>query len=642
MSAKISAFLPCLVCFSLLTACGDDVDDNDLDDNDEVEQLVNCARSPDGTPCGSSTVSACDGADTCVGGQCQHNYVAAGTACGETTSGACDAADTCNGAGLCQTNHFPDGTACGEIIDTVCNPLDVCNGGACQTRFAASGTACGDPTVVACNGADTCDGSGSCLTNLATDGATCGDPTDTLCNPKDTCLAGVCEVHLAQTNDPCGDASTTECDLPDTCNATGECLVNHVDANVPCGDGTVTDCDLADTCDGAGACAVNYVNFGTPCGSQSDTECDSPNTCDATGSCLANATDDGVVCYDCAAGAGSCDVCAMSVCENRAQAVCLATGLDTTTAAGNSHRGNMFNLVAKENVVIRSFDAYPQSSTTIEIYTRPGSYAGFETSSTGWTLIGSAPVTSTGGLVAVAVPVNIGIRAGETQAFYVTTNVTNGVNLNYTNGTSEGAVFTEDANLQFTEGVGLEYPFAQGTPAIYRPRVWNGRIHYDTTNVLDSTGVTYDNSVAQGAMFDLEAIAKADLGGISVELAAGTHDVDVYFRRGTFVGHESPSIGWELIGSIGAVDSLGGGALTRIEFADRIELEPGEIIGVYVDTKVADQLRTHAGGVVGDVASTNGSVTLEVGTTVGATFTPGGAPAAIRAVIDMAPCTVAP
>ena len=642
---RFKSFSPVLLsalCFSLLTACGDDVDDNDLDDlDDDVELVVNCARLPDGSPCGDTTVSACNGADTCLGGVCVQNFVAPGTACGEASSGACDAADTCNGAGQCLSNHFPDGTACGEIVDTVCNPLDVCNGGVCQTRLAVAGTACGDPTATDCDGADTCDGAGSCQTNLASNGAPCGDPTDTTCNPADTCLAGACQQIFADVDTACGDATVTECNLADKCNAVGDCLPNFVDASTPCGDATVTECDLADTCDGSGACTVNYVTAGTPCGSATSNECDAPDTCSA-GACLANSTDNGVICYDCAAGAGSCAACNSAVCDNRDQPVCEATGITTTTLSGNNHRGNMFTIIAKENVIIRSFDASPMGNTTMEIYTRPGSYAGFGGSSDGWTLLGTAPITYTGGLTRVDIPVNVEIRAGETQAFYVTSAVTGGTSLNYSNGTSEGAVYVEDANLQFTQGVGLEYPFSNGTGAFYTPRIWNGAIHYDVNNPLDSTGVTYDNVVAQGVMFDVDGIAKTDMGGILVELVAGTHDVDVYFRRGTFVGHEASSTGWELIGSLGAVSSPGGGALTRVSFADRIELEPAETIGFYIDTKAADQLRTTAGGAVGDVASTNGSATVHVGTAVGTTFTSGGAPAAVRAVIDTTPCVVTP
>ena len=56
--------------------------------------------------------------------------------------------------------------------------------------------------------------------------------------------------------------------------------------------------------------------------------------------------------------------------------------------------------------------------------------------------------------------------------------------MNYTDGTSQGSVYTSDANMQILEGVGLEYPFS-GTP--FSPRMWNGTIYYSTATGGAST-----------------------------------------------------------------------------------------------------------------------------------------------------------
>lgn len=161
--------------------------------------------------------------------------------------------------------------------------------------------------------------------------------------------------------------------------------------------------------------------------------------------------------------------------------------LNTTLAAGNSHNGAMFNLVAINTLTVNSFDTHINGNTTIEIYYKAGTYAGFENSSTSWTLVGAASVTAQplGNLTAVPVPVNITIPAGQTYAFYVTSST--GGTLRYTNGTLAGAIYSSDANLQFSEGVGVAYPF--GT--LYNPRVWNGKINYTTaipTTYTWSTG----------------------------------------------------------------------------------------------------------------------------------------------------------
>lgn len=151
--------------------------------------------------------------------------------------------------------------------------------------------------------------------------------------------------------------------------------------------------------------------------------------------------------------------------------------LGASSSAGNNHRGNMFDIVATNAVTILSFDASPMGNTTIEIYYKVGTWNGFANTPSAWTFVGSAPTPYTGGFSAVAVPVNVTIPAGQTYAFYVTSN-TSAVSLNYSNGTNVGNVYSSDGNITFLEGGGMEYPFTQGTGAVYQPRVWNGTIHY--------------------------------------------------------------------------------------------------------------------------------------------------------------------
>lgn len=156
--------------------------------------------------------------------------------------------------------------------------------------------------------------------------------------------------------------------------------------------------------------------------------------------------------------------------------------LMASNTAGNNHRGNMFDIVATNTVTILSFDASPMGNATIEIYYKTGTWNGFANTPSAWTFVGSGPVPYTGGFSAVPVNVNITIPAGQTYAFYVTSNVTGGTALNYSNGTNVGNVYSGDANITFLEGGGMEYPFTQGTGAVYQPRVWNGNIHYALAN----------------------------------------------------------------------------------------------------------------------------------------------------------------
>ena len=203
-------------------------------------------------------------------------------------------------------------------------------------------------------------------------------------------------------------------------------------------------------------------------------------------------------------------VCAGDAVTLTANATPPATTLTTTMSAGNNHRGNMFDIFATNAVTITAFDAHPMGNTTIEIYYRASPYAGFEASSAGWTLIGSAAVTALpmGTPTPVPVPVNVSIPAGQTYSFYVTSTNT-AVSLNYSNGVTEGATYVSDANIIFREGVGMEYPFTNGG-GVFRPRIWNGVIHYTvptTTSYLWNTTATTQSinpTIATTTQFNVE------------------------------------------------------------------------------------------------------------------------------------------
>jgi len=152
--------------------------------------------------------------------------------------------------------------------------------------------------------------------------------------------------------------------------------------------------------------------------------------------------------------------------------------LTTTFTSNNGQAGNMFDLVAINDVSICSFDVNLDVGTwDLEIYavTGGGTYVGAETNPAAWTMLASVTgVTSSGFNSPTPLPVILGltIPAGTTQGFYVT--VTNGTAINYTNGASLGSVYVADANIQFLEGTGNAYPFG----SVFQPRIFNGNINY--------------------------------------------------------------------------------------------------------------------------------------------------------------------
>ncbi len=155
--------------------------------------------------------------------------------------------------------------------------------------------------------------------------------------------------------------------------------------------------------------------------------------------------------------------------------------LSTGFAGGNSNFGTFFDINAINDITINSFDIHGQVGAVIDVlvYYKPGTWVGFQTDQSAWTLIGEAPGTVSNGTgVATPLDLDLGqvINAGETGAFYVTAMSVAGANgFQYTNGTGVGNVWAEDDNLQFLEGGAVGGFF---TGSLFQPRVFNGNIHY--------------------------------------------------------------------------------------------------------------------------------------------------------------------
>jgi subtilisin-like proprotein convertase family protein len=153
--------------------------------------------------------------------------------------------------------------------------------------------------------------------------------------------------------------------------------------------------------------------------------------------------------------------------------------LTTTFAGGNGQAGNMFDVMATNNLTINSFDVSIDDGVTddVEVYFKTGTWVGFDTDATAWTLLTTVTgVTSAGQDVPTPLNQTLGVDvlAGDTVAFYVTLTTTTAIN--YTNGTTVGALFASDANMEIYEGAGKVYPFAN----TFMPRNFNGNVVYST------------------------------------------------------------------------------------------------------------------------------------------------------------------
>ena len=103
----------------------------------------------------------CDGAGAC---DQTHDVENSGYVC-RSDQGECDVAEICDGVtgGLCPTDGYePEFTPCGSSSSSQCDDADSCDGsGTCLARHVAEGTQCLDGSPGDCDDAQ-CDESGFC------------------------------------------------------------------------------------------------------------------------------------------------------------------------------------------------------------------------------------------------------------------------------------------------------------------------------------------------------------------------------------------------------------------------------------------------------------------------------------------------
>jgi hypothetical protein len=174
--------------------------------------------------------------------------------------------------------------------------------------------------------------------------------------------------------------------------------------------------------------------------------------------------------------------------------------LPTTLVNDTTHDGSMFDLTASTELVLQGLDVHFSdagnpapcgaacSVTEVELYSLAGGHAGFEATSTAWTLVGSVQhTTATAPGVAQPLDLPLGLEmdpadyphAPAKYGLYVTnTGPTNSVTLlpNEPMLLTDGLGSYTSGDLTFDQGSGNTYPFG----AFTAPRTFNGSVHYAT------------------------------------------------------------------------------------------------------------------------------------------------------------------
>lgn len=147
--------------------------------------------------------------------------------------------------------------------------------------------------------------------------------------------------------------------------------------------------------------------------------------------------------------------------------------------------GNMFDITALNNIRVTGFNVHLNNNnalapSNISVYYKVGSYSGFVTNASAWTLLDSyTGLVSAGVGVPTYLPLNLDlqINAGQTYGIYiVVTNLGVSSSLRYSSGATspaEFAVGASDFNLQVKSGTICFGPFT-GQVAAPVNRLWNG------------------------------------------------------------------------------------------------------------------------------------------------------------------------
>jgi hypothetical protein len=157
--------------------------------------------------------------------------------------------------------------------------------------------------------------------------------------------------------------------------------------------------------------------------------------------------------------------------------------LTTSWLDNNGCDANFFDLegTGGADCLITQLDINTTATGDVEVWWRPGTFVGFESSSAGWTQATITFATGAGGGVPTPVPLTTPflVPAGQRVAVYVATSgPTGGSQLNYINGSGTAGITvqTSDTFLTVYEGAGECAYFGGGGN---RPRNFSGAIHYN-------------------------------------------------------------------------------------------------------------------------------------------------------------------
>lgn len=301
--------------------------------------------------------------------------------------------------------------------------------------------------------------------------------------------------------------------------------------------------------------------------------------------------------------------------------VAVETGhsLKTTFVGGTEQAGNMFDILAFEDIVITGFDIHcsVQSQVTVEIYTKSETHVAYEKDCSKWTLL--ARVTTVGRGLGKPTPLPIGsfdpvsISQFRIRAFYITIRTTAGRGMRYTRGNGRGNLVAADSSLAVLEGVGSSYACGR----TFHDRVWNGVVHYARRGEMSyqppvSTTISVETTYkggkqSNGNMFVVTALKSLSIVEMSIHTDEdGPSRLEIFTRPDTYDGFETNPGAWINIANR-TIATNGRGQETPIpsDTFSPILIKKGQSVAFYVTLADEAVRYTDGDGWNSSVASNN-------------------------------------
>lgn len=277
----------------------------------------------------------------------------------------------------------------------------------------------------------------------------------------------------------------------------------------------------------------------------------------------------------------------------------------------NGNSGVMFKLRAKEPIIINTFSILNPTSVAADdfvIYTKTGDYVGFETNPGAWSIVSNTNATPINDTITLSADLSLFMNTNETRSFYIRS-VTNSID--YLDGTMEGAIYSQNAELEFYEGKGVTGEFGSN----FTPRIFSGIVHYCqvTEFLCDTLGTQLTSSNSNnGIFFDIDAKTQdIEIDNFFLDFDLTKSNVKVYTRNGTSVGNESSPIGWTLVSSTDHVYPSDGSAAVAQLLS--IEIPAGTTKGIHIVANNGLVQYTN-GTTVGEIAKENNFMIIRTGT----------------------------